>query len=59
LTAEGEDLVLEMGRGLAGLASRDGGAIFQTRRRAGELGTDEPFADGFFGDAESGGGVAQ
>jgi hypothetical protein len=59
LAAEGEDLVFEMGRSLAGLASRDGGAIFQTLRRAGELGTFEPLADGFFGDAESGGCGAQ
>ncbi len=38
---------------------RNGGAIFQTLRRAGELGTFEPLADGFFTDAESGGGGAQ
>jgi len=48
LAAEGEDLVFELGRRLAGLAQGDGGTILQTQRRAGELGTLEPFADGFF-----------
>lgn len=49
----------EMWRCLAGLSQRDGGAIFQTQRRAEELGTFEPFADGFFGDAKRGGCGAQ
>ena len=52
-------MVFELGRRLAGLAARDGGAIFQTLRRAGELGTFEPLADGFFGDGERVGGGAQ
>ena len=48
LAAEGEDLVFKLGRRLAWLTSRDGGVIFQTLRRAGKLGTFEPFADSFF-----------
>jgi len=48
LTAEREDLVFELWRGLAWLTPRDGGAVFQPLRRAGEEGTFEPFADGFF-----------
>ena len=53
LATEGEDLGFELGRRLARLASGDGGTILQPVRRAGELGTDEPLADGFFADAES------
>ena len=59
LAAEGEDLGFEVGRGLARLASRDGGTVLQPLRGAGELGTNEPLADGFLGDAEGGGGGAE
>ena len=48
LAAEGEDLGFEFGRRLAWLTLRDGGTILQPLRRAGELGTFEPFADSFF-----------
>jgi hypothetical protein len=48
LATEDEDLVFELGRSLARLASRDGGTILQPLRRARELGTFEPLADGFF-----------
>lgn len=53
LATESEDLVFEMWWGLARLTQRYGGAIIQTLRRAGELGTFDPLADGFIGDAES------
>jgi len=59
LTAESEDLVFELGRRLARLTSRDGGAVLQTLRGARELGALEPLADGFIGDGEGGGGGAQ
>jgi hypothetical protein len=59
LTAQGEDLGFELGRGLAWLAPRHGGEIIEARREAGSLGAFEPFADGFFADAESGGGGAE
>ena len=49
-------MIFELGRGLARLAPRDGGTIIQPLRAAGLSGTFEPLADGFFGDAESGGG---
>ena len=49
----------ELGRRLAGLASRDGGEVLQTLMGAGLLGTFEPLADGFIGDGERGGGGAQ
>ena len=52
-------MVFEMGRGLAGLAKRYGREFIEARREAGGLGTFEPLADGFIGDAESGGGGAQ
>jgi len=48
-----------MGRSLARLAPGHRGTILQTLRGAGELGALEPFADGFFGDAEGGGRAAQ
>jgi hypothetical protein len=59
LTAEGQDLIFEVGRSFAWLAQRHRGTILQTLRGAGELGAFEPLADGFIGDAESGGGGAQ
>jgi len=59
LTAEDEDLIFELGRRLARLAQGNGGTILQPQRSAGELGTFEPLADGFFGDAESGGRGAE
>ena len=43
----------EVWRRLARLTPRDGGTILQALRSAGELGTFEPLADGFIGDAES------
>jgi hypothetical protein len=48
LATESEDLVFELWRSLAGLASRDRGEVLQTVRGAGEQGTFEPLADGFF-----------
>src|SRR5215471_4415611 len=59
LAAEGEDLGFEVRRGFARLVSRHRGAILQTLRRAGLASAPEPFADGFFGDGESGGGSAE
>jgi len=52
-------LGFEVGRGLARLAARDGGMVLQPLRRSGELGTFEPLADCFIGDAESVGGGAE
>jgi hypothetical protein len=59
LAAEGQDLIFEVGRGLARLDQGHRGVVFEPERRAGELGTFEPFADGFIGDGEGGGGGAQ
>jgi len=52
-------LGFEMGRSFAGLTQRPRGTILQALREAGLLGALEPFADGFFADAESGGGGTQ
>ena len=52
-------MVFELWRGLARLTPRDGREVLQTLRGAGELGTFEPLADGFFGDSERGGGGAE
>jgi len=52
-------LFFDLGRGLAWLAQRSGGLIVETLREAGGLGAFEPFANGFFGNAESGRGGAQ
>ncbi len=59
LAAEFQELRFELGRGLARLAQRRGGTILQTLRGSEVLGAFEPFADGFLGDAEGGGGGAQ
>jgi hypothetical protein len=52
-------LGFELGRRLAWLTQGHRGTILQTQRRAGELGTFEPLAEGFFGDGESVGGGAE
>jgi len=59
LAAQGQDLFFEQWGSFARLTKRDGGEIIEARREAGGLGAFEPLADGFFGDAESGGGGAQ
>src|SRR6185369_6948873 len=59
LAAKGEDLSFELRRCFAWLVERDGGMILQTFGKAGRAGALEPFADGFFGDAEGGGRSAQ
>ena len=59
LAAQGDDLGFELRRRLAWLTVWSGGAILEALREAGGLGTFEPFADGFFADAESGGSGAE
>jgi hypothetical protein len=55
LAAEGEDLVLEFGRRLAGLVSRCAGAILQTGLETVLAGTGNPLADGLFAHLSGGG----
>ena len=57
--AEGEDLGFELGWGFARLMQRNGGMILEALGEALGLSPLEPFADGFFGDGESGSGGAQ
>jgi len=59
LAAQGQDLFFERWGSFARLAQRHGGEIIEARREAGGVGAFEPLADGFFADAESGGGGAQ
>jgi len=56
LAAQGDDLGFELRRRLAWLTEWSGRAILEALREAGGLGAFEPFADGFFADAESGSG---
>lgn len=55
LAAEGEDLGFEFGGSLARLVMRSGGTILEAMGETRGLGALEPFADGFFGDAEGSG----
>jgi hypothetical protein len=59
LAAECEDLGFEGAGGLAGLAERSGGTVFEACGKAELAGASEPSADGLFADAEGGGGGAQ
>ena len=59
LAAEGEDLVFELWRRLARLASRHRGEILEALREAGGPCAMEPLADGLFGDGEGSSGSAQ
>ena len=59
LAAERKDLGFELWRSFAWLVARNGGVIVEARWEACGLGAFEPFADGFFGDAEGGGGSAE
>lgn len=59
LAAEGEDLGFELGAGLAGLAERNRGAIFEAQREASCLGARQPAPDGLFANPEGEGRVAQ
>ena len=59
LAAELEDLIFQGGGGLARLAQRSGGMVFEAPREAGLAGASEPPADGLFADAEGGGGGAE
>ena len=59
LAAEGKDAGLELATGLAGLAARHRGVIFEALWEAGCFGASQPAADGSFTDAEGDGGVAQ
>lgn len=59
LAAEGEDLVFEVMAGLAGLAPRNGGVVFEALREVLGLGACKPSADGFLADAVAGGGGAE
>lgn len=56
LTAEGEDLIFELGGSFTGLAKRHRGAVIEALREAGGLSAKEPLADGFIGDAKGGSG---
>jgi len=55
LTAQGEDVCLELGSGFARLAAWDRGAIVELRGEARLLGALEPSANGLFRDVISGG----
>jgi hypothetical protein len=59
LPAEGEDLGFELRAGLAGLAMRNRGVIFEALREAGCLGARQPAPDGLFANPEDEGRVAQ
>lgn len=59
LAAEGEDLGFELGAGLAGLAERNRGVIFEAPREAGCLRARQPAPDSLFANPEDEGGVAQ
>jgi hypothetical protein len=59
LPAEGEDLGFELRAGLAGLAVRNRGVIFEAPREAGCLGARQPAPDGLFANPEDEGRVAQ
>jgi hypothetical protein len=55
LAAQGEDAGFEFGTGLARLAMRDRGAVFQATGEAGRNGSSQPASDGFFSDRVGGG----
>jgi hypothetical protein len=59
LPAKGEDLGFELRAGLAGLAVRNRGVIFEALREAGCLGARQPAPNGFFANSEGKGRVAQ
>jgi hypothetical protein len=59
LAAEFQELRFELGWGFARLAQRHGGTVFQAVWGLELLGALEPFADGFLGDPEGGGGRPQ
>lgn len=59
LTAQGENLVFEIGAGLARLSEWDRRVVEETLGEAGYVGAGDPAADGLFADAESEGRLAQ
>ena len=59
LAAQGEDLSFEIRGSLARRTKRSRRAVVETLGEAGEFGAGKPAADGFFADAQGGGGVAQ